>query len=116
MTQEEEKIKVLTALMFMQATVFALDECEPIKWFNSRRSKQLVKATIDIIPKEHGEVIKSLWGVEGVQMPQVVQALEDYSKEFGKTDYYKLPEVTALIRAYNAGEFEELFEPTRDEQ
>lgn len=116
MVEEEEKIKVLTALMLMQATVFALDECEPIKWFNSRRSKQLVKATVDIIPREHGEVIKSLWDVEGVQMPQVIQALDDYTREFGKIDYYNLPEVTALIRAYNAGEFEEMFKPIRDEQ
>jgi hypothetical protein len=116
MTQEEEKIKVLTLLMWLQTAVYAADECQEIAWFNTRRSKQLLKSTVDIILKEHGGIIKTLWDVDGVQMPEVTKALEEFTGLLSTTDYYKLPEISALIRAYQAGEFEETFNPIRDEQ
>jgi hypothetical protein len=116
MTQEEEKIKVLTLLMWLQTAVYAADECQEIAWFNTRRSKQLLKSTVDIILKEHGEIIKTLWDVDGVQMPEVTKALEEFTGLLSTTDYYKLPEISALIRAYQAGEFEDTFNPIRDEQ
>jgi len=116
MTQEEEKIKVLTLLMWLQTAVYAADECQEIKWFNTRRSKQLLKSTVDIILKEHGGIIKTLWDVDGVQMPEVTKALEEFTGLLSTTDYYKLPEISALIRAYQAGEFEDTFNPIRDEQ
>lgn len=113
---EEEKIKVLTLLMLMQSVVYAADECQEVSWFNTKRSKQFVKNTIDVILKEHGDVIKSLWDVEGVQMPDVTKALDEFTRLFGTVKYYNLPEVSALVRAYQAGEFEDTFKPLRDEQ
>lgn len=116
MNEEQEKIKVLTLLMWLQTAVYSADECEQIKWFNTKRSKQLLKATVDTILKEHGKVFSALWDVEGVQMPEVTKALEEFTGLLATTDYYKLPEISALIRAYQAGEFEHLFNPIRDEQ
>ena len=46
---EKEKVKVLTLLMLMQSVVYAADECQGISWFNTKRSKQFVKGTIDVI-------------------------------------------------------------------
>lgn len=116
MTQEEEKIKVLTLLMWLQTAVYCADECEQIKWFNTKRSKQLLKATVDTILKEHGKVFSALWDVEGVKMPDVTRAIEEFTQLLSITDYYKLPEMSALIRAYHAKQFEYLFEPIRNEQ
>ena len=113
---EKEKIQVLTLLMWLQTAVYAADECQEIAWFNTRRSKQLLKSTVDIILKEHGEMFKTLWDIDGVQMPEVTKAIEEFTKLLSTTDYYKLPEISALIRAYQAGEFEETFNPIRDEQ
>ena len=113
---EKEKVKVLTLLMLMQSVVYAADECQGISWFNTKRSKQFVKNTIDVILKEHGPVFMTLWDVDGIKMPDVTKALDEFTQLFGTTKYYNLPEISALIRAYNAGEFEEIFKPTRDEQ
>ena len=113
---EKERIKVLTLLMWLQTAVYSADECQQISWFNTRRSKQLLKATVDTILKEHGEIIKTLWNVDGVQMPEVTRAIDDFTKLLATTDYYRMPEISALIRAYQAGEFEETFNPTRNEQ
>ena len=116
MNEEQEKIKVLTLLMWLQTAVYSADECEQIKWFNTKRSKQFVKNTIDVILKEHGPIFMTLWDVDGIKMPDVTKALDEFTQLFGTTKYYNLPEISALIRAYNAGEFEEIFKPTRDEQ
>mgnify|MGYP006290342311 CR=1 FL=1 len=113
---EEQTVDVLTALMHLQATVFALDKCQQNKEFNTLRTKQHINTTINVITKDHANVFKSLWMVDGVEMPQVIQSLEAYAEEVGKVKYYNIPEITALVRAYNAGEFEEIFRPTRDEQ
>ena len=113
---EREKIQVLTLLMWLQTAVYSADECEQIKWFNTKRSKQLLKATVDTILKEHGKIFTTLWDVDGVQMPEVTRSIEEFTKLLATTDYYKLPEVSALLRAYQAGEFENTFNPIRDEQ
>lgn len=113
---EKEKIQVLTLLMWLQTAVYSADECEQIKWFNTKRSKQLLKATVDTILKEHGKIFTTLWDVDGVQMPEVTKSIEEFTKLLATTDYYKLPEVSALLRAYQAGEFEDTFNPIRDEQ
>ena len=39
-TQDElEKIKVLNLLMWLQASIYAGDECEDIKWFYNHQTK-----------------------------------------------------------------------------
>lgn len=113
---EKERIKVLTLLMWLQTAIYAADECQQISWFNTKRSKQFLKTTVDVILKEHGEIIKVLWDTDGVQMPEVTKAIEEFTKLLSTTDYYRMPEISALIRAYQAGEFEHLFNPIRDGQ
>jgi len=112
----KEQIKVLTLLMWLQTAVYAADECQQIPWFNTKRTKQFLKSTVDIILKEHGEIIKVLWDTDGVQMPEVTRAIEEFTKLLSTTDYYRMPEISALLRAYQAGEFEETFNLTRDGQ
>lgn len=107
--KEEEKLKVLNLLMWLQVSVYAADECEPISWFYTRQTKQLLKRLVETIQKEHGPVIKALWDAEGVQMPDVTKATDKFSSQLGKTDYYKLPDITRLIEMYNNGELERYF-------
>ena len=106
---EEEKIKVLNLIMWLQTAIYAADECESIKWFYTKQTKQLAKRLVDTIQKEHGLVIKALWEVDGVKMPDVTRAIDNFSEQIGKADYYKLPEITRLIEMYNNGEMEKYF-------
>jgi len=116
MAKNEDEIKILTLLMWLQAAVYAADECQEIPWFNTKRTKQFLKTTVDVILKEHGEIIKVLWSTDGVQMPEITRAIEEFTRLLSTTEYFNLPEVSALLRAYQAGEFEETFNLTRDGQ
>ena len=53
---EDEKMKVLNLIMWLQVGVYAADECEPIKWFYTKQTKQLLKATGRHHSKGHGLV------------------------------------------------------------
>ena len=116
MNEDQEKVKVLTLLMLLQASVYAADECEGVEWFYVKRTKQVLKTAVDIILREHGPAIKALWNEEGVQMPEVTRALEEFTQLIGTTEYFNLPHASALLRAYQAGEFDEAFNPKKDEQ
>lgn len=107
--KDEEKIKVLNLLMWLQVSIYAIDECEPINWFYTRQTKQLIKRLVEAIQKEHGPVIKALWDTDGVQMPDVTKAIDKFASQLSNTDYYKLPDVTRLIEMYNNGEMERYF-------
>ena len=106
---EDEKMKVLNLIMWLQVGIYAADECEPIKWFYTKQTKQLLKRLVDTIQKEHGLVIKALWEVDGVKMPDVTRATDEFANQLAKADYYKLPDITRLIEMYNNGEMEKYF-------
>lgn len=110
--KQEEQIKVLNLLMWLQVSVYASDECEPIKWFYNHKTKQSLKQTIDAINKEHGKTIKALWDADGVQMPMVTEVMDKFAKFIAQTDYYKLPEINILLELYNQGELDELLNQT----
>ena len=100
MTKDElDKIKILNLLMWLQACVYASDECENIGWFYNRQTKQLLKRLIDVIQKEHGPVINTLWDTEGVTMPNITQHLDEFTKEMASTGYWMLPDIIQLIKA-----------------
>ena len=111
MTQQEQ-IKVLNLLMWLQVSVYASDECEPIKWFFNHKTKQSLKQTVDAINKEHGNTIKAIWDADGVQMPMVTEVMDTFTKLVAQLDYYKLPEINLLIQLYNEGKLDTLLNQT----
>jgi hypothetical protein len=107
MTQEEQ-IKVLNLLMWLQVSVYASDECEPIKWFFNHKTKQSLKNTIENINREHGKTIKAIWDADGVQMPMVTEVMDKFTKLIAELNYYKLPEIVLLLEMYNEGKLDTL--------
>jgi hypothetical protein len=107
MTQQEQ-IKVLNLLMWLQVSVYASDECESIKWFFNHRTKQSLRQAVGTIVKEHGNTIKAVWDADGVQMPMVTEVLDTFTKLVAQLDYYKLPEINLLIQLYNEGKLDTL--------
>lgn len=107
MTQEEQ-IKVLNLLMWLQVSVYASDNCESIKWFYNHRTKQSLKQAVETIVKEHGKTIMAMWDADGVQMPLVTETMDKFAKLVADTDYYKLPDIVMLLEMYNEGKLDTL--------
>lgn len=100
MTKDEsEKLMVLNLLMWTQATLYASDECEPIKWFYNHQTKMLMKRLNESIKREHGKTISELWNVDGDIMPEITRHLEDFTYEMATYGYWMLPKIIELIRA-----------------
>ena len=110
--KQEEQLRVLNLLMWLQVSVYASDECEPIKWFYNHKTKQSLKQTIDAINKEHGKTIQAIWDADGVQMPMVTEVMDKFVKSIAQLDYYKLPEINLLLELYNEGKLDELLNQT----
>lgn len=110
--KQEEQIKVLNLLMWLQVSVYASDECEPIKWFYNHKTKQSLKQAVDAINKEHGKTIMAMWDADGVQMPLVTETMDKFVKSIAQLDYYKLPEINLLLELYNEGKLDELLNQT----
>ena len=104
----EEQIRVLNLLMWLQVSVYASDECEPINWFYNHKTKQSLKQTVDAINKEHGNTIKAIWDADGVQMPLVTETMDQFAKLIATIDYYKLPDIIYLLELYNEGKLDTL--------
>lgn len=99
---ETEKIRVLNLLMWMQASIYASDDCEGIDWFYRNQTKNILKRAVDIIQKEHGPAINSLWNIQEDSkiMTDVTSDLMGFSEELASTPYWMLPELTNVIRQY----------------
>jgi hypothetical protein len=110
--KQEEQIKVLNLLMWLQVSVYASDECESIKWFFNHKTKQSLRQAVDAINKEHGNTIKAIWDADGVQMPMVTEVMDTFTKLVAQLDYYKLPEINLLIKLYNEGKLDTLLNQT----
>ena len=95
---ELEKVKVLNLLMWLQASLYAADECETVKWFYNHQTKMLMKRLNESIQKEHGKTIASLWDVDGALLPNVTQQIGDFTQEMATYGYWMLPELTKLIQ------------------
>jgi hypothetical protein len=107
-TQEIENIKILNLLMWLQVAIYASDDVEPIKWFYNKKTKHSLKTAQQAINAEHGRTIKSLWDVDGVQMPLVTETMERFTKLIAELDYYKLPEINLLLELYNDGKLDKV--------
>jgi hypothetical protein len=100
--EEVEKIRVLNLLMWMQASVYASDDCEGIDWFYRNQTKNILKRAVDIIQKEHGPSINSLWNVQDDSkiMTDVTNDLMEFTEELASTPYWMLSDLTNAIRQY----------------
>lgn len=106
---EDEKLRVLNTAMWLQVAVYSCDNVEDIKRFNVNRVKYLMNNTVKAILQDHGRIFTALWKEDGVQMGQVTKVMEEFGQAVAEVDYWKLPEVTQLIKMYQNGEFEHLF-------
>lgn len=114
-TQDElEKIKVLNLLMWLQASLYAGDECEEIKWFYNHQTKMLLKRLNESIQREHGKTITALWDADGAILPDITRQLDDFTYEMATYGYWMLPELTKLIQ--NAKEESEKVEVINDKE
>ena len=95
---ELEKVKVLNLLMWLQSSIYAGDECEPIKWFYNHQTKMLLKRLNDSIQREHGKTITALWNADGAILPDITQQIDDFTYEMSTYGYWMLPELTEFIR------------------
>jgi hypothetical protein len=95
---ELEKIKVLNLLMWLQASIYAGDECEPIKWFYNHQTKMLLKRLNDSIQREHCNRITALWNTDGALLPDITRQMDDFTYEMATYGYWMLPELTEYIR------------------
>ena len=95
---ELEKVKVLNLLMWLQASIYSGDECEPIKWFYNHQTKMLLKRLNDSIQREHGKTITALWNADGAILPDITQQIDDFTYEMSTYGYWMLPELTEFIR------------------
>ena len=93
-----EKIKVLNLLMWTQATLYASDECETIKWFYNHQTKMLMKRLNESIQREHGKTITALWETDGATLPDITKHLESFTYEMATYGYWMLPELIKLIQ------------------
>lgn len=99
---EIDKIRVLNLLMWLQASIYASDDCEGIEWFYRNQTKNVIKRAVDIIQKEHGPTINSLWDVQEDSkiMTDVTTDLMEFTEELASTPYWMLSELTNVIRQY----------------
>jgi len=97
---EEDKLKVINLLMLLQVLVYAADETVDIKWFNRHKTKAVLNNLLNIVLKEHGEVIKVFWEIPQINMIEVTKTLDEFGKAAGSLDYYDLKPVTDLINQY----------------
>jgi hypothetical protein len=101
---EDDKLKVINLLMLLQVVVYAVDETSHIKWFNRQKTKAISNNFLNIVLKEHGEVIKAFWDIPQLDMIEITRTLEEYGKAAGSLDYYDLKPVTDLINQYKQQE------------
>lgn len=114
---EEQKLRVLNALMWIQTCVYACDSVEEIEWFYAKRVKYLAKNLVETSLRDHSHIINALWEDDGAQMGMVTETMEEFCKRIAGIDYWKIPEVNHLLDLYKAGQLDYLFtKPTEDEQ
>lgn len=95
---DHEKLKVLNLLMWLQASLYAADECEPIKWFYNHQTKMLLKRLNDSIQREHGKTITAMWDVDGALLPDITRQMSEFTQVLAGCGYWMLPELTKLIQ------------------
>jgi hypothetical protein len=97
---EDEKLRVINLLMLLQVTVYATDATDDITWFNRHQTKAVSKNFLNIVLREHGEIIKVFWDIPDMDMASVTKTLDAFGKAAGGLNYYDLEPITQLINNY----------------
>ena len=114
---DEQKLRVLNAIMWIQTCVYACDSVEDIEWFMARRVKYLAKNLVETSLRDHSYIIKALWEDEGAQMGTVTNEMDGFCKRVAGIDYWKIPELNHLLDLYKQGKLDHLFtKPTDHDQ
>lgn len=114
---DEQKLRVLNAIMWIQNCIYACDNVEDIEWFYAKRVKYLAKNLVETSIKDHGHIIKAIWDDEGTQMSTVTETMEGFCQRVAAIDYWKIPEINHLLDLYSAGKFDHLFtKPKADDK
>lgn len=112
---DEQKLRVLNAIMWIQTCVYACDSVEDIEWFMARRVKYLAKNLVETSLRDHNQIIKALWEDDGAQMNKVTNAMDTFCKRVAGIDYYKIPELIHLLDLYTEGKLDHLFTKPKDD-
>jgi hypothetical protein len=98
--KEEERIRILNLLVWLQVATYAADEASTIKWFNRNQTKMLLNRLNDTIQKEHKDGISGLWEKEGVNMEMIMSQVLQFSQLISDIPFYMLPEIKQVIEKY----------------
>ena len=100
--KEEERIKIVNLLVWLQVASYAADDASTIAWFNRNQTKMLLNRLNQTIQKEHGPGISGLWDTEGTNMQMVMEEAVKFSELIQTIPFYMLPEITAVIKNHIA--------------
>jgi len=100
--EEEERVKIVNLLVWLQIASYAADDASTITWFNRNQTKMLLNRLNQTIQKEHGEGISGLWDTEGTNMQMVMEEVIKFSELIQTIPFYMLPEVTTVIKNHIA--------------
>jgi len=98
--QEDEKIRVLNLLVWLQVSLYASDNCENISWFFNQQTKYTARQYDASIRKYHGEAIKELWDVEEVNMQMVMNEINKFAEIVTRIPFYRIGEATQVLTNY----------------
>lgn len=98
--KEEDKLKVVKLLMLLQVCVYATDDTLHIPWFNKFKTKNVLNTFVNIILKEHGDIIHAFWNVEELDIVAMTKVVEEFAAATGSLEFYDLEDVTKLINQY----------------
>jgi hypothetical protein len=112
---DEQKLRVLNAIMWIQTCVYACDSVEDIEWFMARRVKYLAKNLVETSLRDHNHIIKALWEDEGTQMTMVTNEMDTFCQLVASIDYFRIPELNHLLSLYKQGKLDHLFTKPQDD-
>ena len=97
---EDEKIRVLNLLVWLQVSLYASEACENITWFYNKQTKFSAKQYDNSIKTQHGLAIKELWDKQETYMQLVMQEIDQFAKMVIKIPFYRIGEATQVLSKY----------------
>ena len=94
---ESEQNRVLNFLVWVDVAFNAADTCTDITWFNRNQTRQALKRLEEIVPKEHGPVLSSLWETDESNIHLVMKDVYLFSDTIRKIRYEQFREASELL-------------------
>jgi len=112
-TKIEQKIYLLNLIMWCMQVIHAIDAVEQIGWIYNKKTKYLCKQLVDVILKEHGNTLHTLWDVKETTMPEITKHLDLFTKLMSQQGYWMLPELIQMMKQVKE-EYDSIKEITND--